>query len=230
MRDVGSGSSADEVEAPLEGTAGLSRIAAREGTEADEPFGETGEARVAQALRQLARVLRILAGEVGVAGPELDEAALHQRPGAQGIADVGLGDDGPEVAGRRRQVAPPPMDPSEGDLDHGQIRRLGERRRGLERRDGFRVLAEARPQFADPRVRRRGVGHVERQRRGQVVDGLAIGEHGLGAIGRLEEGGGGLGRAARLAFVRRDQGVPGEVVSVRAGADRAGARRRRADG
>ena len=139
------------------------------------------------------------------------------------------------MARRGRQVAAPAVDAPERELDRGELVRRGERGGRLEFGDGRGVLAEARAQLADPRPKIGRIRVAERQRGLQVLDGFAVGEDGLGAIGRLAVRLGGLGGPAGRPLVANDQREPRDVVrpmpsrsSRRASATRRWSSRRRA--
>ena len=149
-----------ERQAPLEarrGRAGTSPRAwatsptSRSATPGQVRVAGRGGQRAASAPRPSRRVSRSPARSA-------TQAPLDQRARAQvRRRQVGRREARLEVAGRGRQVAPPAMDAAERDLDRRQVVGLGERGGRLERRDRRRILAEPRPQLADPRVPRRSV-------------------------------------------------------------------------
>ena len=99
-----------------------------------------------------------------VAGPERHATAFDEGADPERRRQVGRCENRIKVAGRRREVAAPPMDATECDLDSRELVGRCQRRRCLEGRDRGRVLAQARSKLADPCMDRRGVGPSQRKR------------------------------------------------------------------
>ena len=108
-------------DAPFECGPGRRHVAARLRHEPDDPLRDARQVRVADARRPGARLGRGRAGRIEVAGAQRDEAPLDERarPSASGTGRVPPGRL--EVARRRGEVASPPMDAPERDLDAGQV-------------------------------------------------------------------------------------------------------------
>ena len=203
-------------DASLEGRSGRRRVAARLRHESDDPFGDARQVRVADPCREVARRGCRLAGIPEVAaGPQRDHASLDEAACPERVGKTGGRERGVEIARGRDHVASAAMDASERDLDGGDIVGRGKGRRGLERGDRARVLAEACPELADPHVDGSVVGATQADGRLEVVDRLAVRIDRLGAGGGLERRGSGLGGPPRLALVRGDERVSRQVVSVR---------------
>ena len=149
-------------DAPLECCPGRLQVAARLRHETDDPLGDSRQVRVADTRRQVARVGRRAARCVEIARAQRDDAPLDERPRPERIRKAGRRQRGIEVAGGRAEVAAPPLDAPESDLDARQRVGFGSGCGGLEGGDRRGVVAESRPKLPDPGVDRCVVARRER--------------------------------------------------------------------
>ena len=144
---------------------------------------------------------------------------------------VGRREGGPEVAGRRREVAASPMDPAERDLDRRQVRRLGEGGGRLEGRDRRRDTRRAATELADPGVGRGAV----RDRRGRCADSRwsiasRLAKTASARIAASTNAAAASAGRPGLALVGGDEREPGSVIAPDRRGLRAAARRPPGDG
>jgi len=106
----------------------------------------------------------------------------------------------------------PAVNTPEFELDGRELLWRRESGSRLQLHDRSRILAESPAQLSHPRPQVGGFGMTERQRRREVIDGFAVGEHGLGAISRLAIRLGGLDRSARGPLMGCDQRIARHVI------------------